>query len=165
MKAMIPAALLLLCSVIISSCTAKEKVIGLRENIHHDDFEYSVQSVDKTDRIGNLHARGVFYLVAFQVENRAKRVDHRWTNDIAYVQEETGIRHGNDAQAQRELNRIRSFGLKDEYVTPAGSIETTLLVFDLPTNAVAPCLQVRGSVLMGDVFDGGQYRTVKVRLF
>jgi hypothetical protein len=165
MKPMIPAAFLLLCSVIISSCSAEEKVIGLRQNIHHDDFEYSVQSVEQTDTIGKLHARGIFYLVTFQVESRAKRVDHRWTNDIAYVQEETGIRHGNDVEAQQELNRVRPFGLKDEYVTPAGSIETTVLVFDLPTNAAAPCLQVRGSVLMGDVFDGGQYRKVKVRLF
>ena len=162
---MIPAALLLLCSVIISSCSAKEKVIGLRQNIHHDDFEYSVQNLDKTDTIGNLHARGTFYLITFQVENRAKRVDHRWTNDIAYVQEEMGIRHGNDAHAQQELNRIRPFGLKNEYVTPAGTTLTTVLVFDLPTNAEAPYLQVRGSVLMGDVFDGEQYRKVKVRLF
>src|SRR5205814_7263944 len=114
--------------VMISSCFAKEKVIGLRENIHHDDFEYSVQSVEKTDQIGNLHARGIFYIIGFQVENRARRVDHRWTNDIAYVVDETGTQRGNDARAQEELNRVQPFRFKNDYDTAAGGTETTLRV-------------------------------------
>jgi hypothetical protein len=165
MKHIVEIALLLACCVIISSCSAKEKVIGLRQNIHHDDFEYSVQSVDKADHIGGLQPRGVFYIVVFQVENRARRVDHRWSNDIAYVLDETGTRRDNDAPAQQELNRMNPFGLKNDYVTPAGVTETTTLVFDLPKDAKEPYLRVRGDVLMGDVFDGNQYRKTKVRLF
>ncbi len=157
--------LCLLCCVIISSCSAKEKIIGVQQNIHHDDFEYSVQSVAKTDRIGGVPARGIFYLVTFQVENRAKRVDHRWANDIAYIVDETGTHFDNDAEAQQELNRTKPFAFKNEYITPAGATETTVLVFDLPKQISRPYLQVRGSLLMGDVFDGSQYRKTKVKLF
>jgi hypothetical protein len=154
-----------LCAAMIASCTAKEKVIGLRENIHHDDFEYSVQSVEKTDRIGNVGARGVFYIVAFQVENRAKRVDHRWDSHIAYLTDASGRPFNNDEQARQELNRIKAFNYKNEYITAAGVTETTLLVFDLPKDISEPYLQVRGSLLMGDAFDGNQYKKTKVKLF
>ena len=61
--------------VIISSCSTKEKIIGLKQNIHHDDFEYSVQSVDKAEQIGNTRARGMFYIVAF----RSKIARNEWT--------------------------------------------------------------------------------------
>ena len=73
----------MLCCVIFSSCSSKEKVLGLGENIHHDDFEYSVQRVEKAAQIGTLRTQGTFLIVTFQVENRARRVDHRWSNDIA----------------------------------------------------------------------------------
>jgi len=152
-------------AVIIASCSTKEKVIGLHENIHHDDFEYSVQSLEKTDRIGNVGARGVFYIVAFQVENRAKRVDHRWDPTIAYLTDASGRPYNNDQQAREELNRTKPFNYKNEFVTPAGVTETTFLVFDLPKDITAPYLQVRGSLLMGDAFDGNQFKSTKIKLF
>jgi len=152
-------------AVIIASCSTKEKVIGLHENIHHDDFEYSVQSLEKTDRIGNVGARGVFYIVAFQVENRAKRVDHRWDTTIAYLTDASGRPYNNDQQAREELNRTKPFNYKNEFVTPAGVTETTFLVFDLPKDITAPYLQVRGSLLMGDAFDGNQFKSTKIKLF
>src|SRR5262249_38095619 len=128
----------MLCCVIISSCSSKEKVIGLGENIHHDDFEYSVQRVEQTDQIGNVHARGTFYVVTFQVESRAKRVDHRWSNTIAYIIDQSGSKYENNMDVQKELNRIQPFGFKNDYVTPAGATETTMLVFDLPHEAEQP---------------------------
>src|SRR5690349_12695648 len=117
MKPALPLRLLLVCCVIISSCSAKEKIIGLQQTIHHDDFEYSVQRVERTKTIGKDDARGVFYIVTFQVENRALRVEHRWSNDIAYIVDEIGVRHDNDVDAQQELNRIQTFGYKNEHVT------------------------------------------------
>jgi hypothetical protein len=157
--------LTLSCAVMMASCSVKEKVIAPGQNIHHDDFEYSVQNVEKTDNIGNVRAHGVFYVVKFQVENRARRVDHRWTNSIAYLIDENGTRHDNDTQAQQELNRIQPFAYKNDYVTPSGSTESTMLVFDIPKTVSQPYLQVRGSLLMGDVLDGDQYRKTKVKLF
>jgi hypothetical protein len=151
--------------LIISSCSSKEKVIGLREYIHHDDFEYSVQHVDKVDRIGDMAARGIFYVVSFQVENRAQRVNHRWSNKIAYLVDETGAKYENSVEAQKELQRVSGFGYKDEYVTPAGATETTMLVFDVPRHATQPYLRIRGDLLMGDVFDANQYKRTKVQLF
>jgi len=165
MKTTLLFGLTILSGVIISSCSSKEKVIGLRQNIHHDDFEYSVQSIDKTGQIGNLRPHGTFYVVVFQVENHARRVDHRWNNDVAYMTDETGARHDNDAPAQQELNRVKPFDYKKEYVTPAGETETTTLVFDLPKEVRQPYLQVRGSLLMGDVFDGSQFKRTKIKLF
>ena len=132
---------------------------------HHDDFEYSVQSVQKVPQVGSLHADGNFYIVVFQVENRAKRIDHRWTNNIAYVVDEAGTHYENDAQAQQELHRITPFGYRGEYVTPAGTTETILFIFDVPVGVTEAYLQVRGSLLMGDLFDGNQYRKTKVKLF
>ena len=152
-------------SILLFSCSAREKVIGLQQNIHHDDFEYSVQSVDKAEQIGGVRARGTFYIVAFQVENRAKRVDHQWGNDIAYLVDEAGTQHDNDAAAQQELDRTKPFGYEKQYVTPAGATETTMLVFDLPKGVKETYLQVRGVLLMGDVFDGSQYKKTKVKLF
>jgi hypothetical protein len=155
----------ILCCVIISSCSAKEKVIGLQQNIHHDDFDYSVLSVEKAEQIESLRAHGVFYVVAFQVENHAKRVDHRWGNDIAYLIDDTGTKHYSDATAQVELNRAKPFGYKQAYDTPAGVTETTTLVFDLPKDTKQPYLRVTGFLLMGDVFDGNQFKKTRVKLF
>ena len=165
MKIELHVTLVMLCGVIISSCSAKEKAIGLAQNIHHDDFEYSVRSVEKVDRIGSLRARGTFYIVGFQVENRAVRVSHKWDNNIAYLIDETGARHDNDPAAQKELNRVKPFTYEAEFDTPAEATETTMLVFDLPKEVKQPYLQVRGWLLMGDVFDGGQYKKTKVKLF
>ena len=151
--------------IFLTSCSAREKVIGLQQNIHHDDFGYSVQSVANAEQIGSVRGHGLFYIVAFQVENRAKRVDHQWGNDIAYLVDETGTPHDNDAVAQQELDRTKPFGYKKQYVTPAGATETTMLVFDMPKEVKEPYLQVRGLLLMGDVFDGSQYKKTKVKLF
>src|SRR5262249_53046602 len=155
----------MLCCVIFSSCSSNEKVIGLGENIHHDDFEYSVQHMERTGEIGNLRTRGTFLVVTFQVENRAGRVNHHWSNDIAYIVDAAGARYENSIEAQKELDRIMPFGYKPEYVTPAGNTETTMLVFNVPTSLMEPFLKVRGYQLMGDVFDWNQYRRTRVKLF
>jgi hypothetical protein len=155
----------LLAAALISGCGAAEKTIGLGQAIHHDDFEYAVQLVVQTDHLGNKTPSGIFYLVTFRVENDAKRVDHVWTNDIAYLIDEWGHRYENDREAQQRLNDVAPFGYQDRYVTSAGEVATTQLVFDLPKAVKEPYLRVRGWTLMGDVFDGGQFRHTKVKLF
>jgi hypothetical protein len=157
--------LLTLSAALLAASCGRDEVISIGQRIHHDDFEYSVQSLDRKDRIGNLHANGLFYVVTFEVRNGAKRVEHKWSNDIAYVVDRQGRQYDVDTPAQRALAAARSFEYKDHYVTPAGATESTVLVFDLPAQIEAPYLGVRGLLLLGDLKDFNQYQRKRVRLF
>jgi hypothetical protein len=153
------------------SCNPDKKTvtIGLNQNIHHDDFEYSVTSFTKTPDIisgkDTIKANGIFYLVHFKVTNNALRVGHTWNNSIAYLIDENGDRYENLPDKQKALNNSLPFGLNEIYNTPHGAADTTILVFELPANVLKPYLKVSGSTLMGDVFDAGRFRRMKVRLF
>lgn len=153
------------------SCSSDKKgeTIGLNQNIHHDDFEYSVTSFSKTPEIisvqDTIKASEIFYLVHFKVVNNALRVGHTWDNSIAYIIDENGNRYENLKDRQQVLNNSLPFGLKENYNTPHGSVDTTILVFELPADIMEPCLMVSGGTLMGDVFDGGRFRRVKIKLF
>jgi hypothetical protein len=154
-------------SAMLTACSGPEPIIGVRERIHHDDFAYSVRDVAIQPRIGQHSAdpSHTFWIVTFRVENRARRVDHRWRHDLAYVVDEQGNDYENDPVAQRALDGGQPIAFVDQHVTPAGGIEETRLVFELPTAAKTPYLKVRGGLLMGDVLDGGQFRRVRIRLF
>jgi hypothetical protein len=154
----------------ISCHSDKEsKTIGLNQNIHHDDFEYSVTSYTKTPEIisgqDTIKARGIFYLVHFKVTNNALRVGHTWDNSIAYLIDANGDRYQNLPDKQKALNNSLPFGLNEIYNTPHGAADTTILVFELPADVIKPYLKVSGGTLMGDVFDAGRFRRMKVRLF
>ena len=152
-------------AVLWAGCSREEPILGIGQSIHHDDFEYTVESLDRMSQIANRKAEGIFYLVTFRVDNRAKRVNHRWNNDIAYIVDSQGRHYDNDRDAQRALAALKGLPVRDQYVTPAGSTDRALLVFDVPANASEPYLMVRGSFLMGDMFDLGQYARTRVRLF
>lgn len=161
-----PYLLLVILAAELSACrSADDKPIGLGQPIRHDDFLYSVRRVETPDRIGTLHSTGRFWVVTFVVQNEARRVSHAWTNATAYVTDEHGRTYENQPSAQQQLNRAQPFGWRNQYVTPAGRTDSTRLVFDLPASVRRPYARVRGDVLMGDVFDGGQFETSKIRLF
>jgi hypothetical protein len=153
------------------SCESDKKanIIGLNQNIHHDDFEYSVTAFDTAPFIAagkdTLSAKGTFYLVHFKVVNNALRVGHQWDNSIAYIVDEKGKRFENNVEGQEVLNRCSPFGLKKNYNTSHGSSDSTILVFDLPAGIREPYLMVRGDILMGDAFEGARFRKMKVKLF
>ena len=159
---------ILLGALIVSSC-ARERVIAVNERIHHDDFEYRVTQFHVTAAIGSggsqKRAAGHFYVVTFEVENRAQRVNHEWDNSIAYVIDDQGRKYENLSEMQALLNASQPFNLASWYVTPPGVTESTRLVFDLPGTADHPYLMVRGEMLMGDVFDGKAFTKMKVKLF
>jgi hypothetical protein len=150
--------------ILFSSCSS-EKTIGIKQNIHHDDFEYFVVDYYKADDIAGQKSNGTFYVVTFKVQNDAKRVQHEWDNDIAYITDENGREYNNLIDRQKTLNTVKLFGLKDKYVTPAGASDVTILVFDIPKDVKEPYLKVRGEFLMGDLFDGNQFKKTKVKLF
>jgi len=161
--------ILFLVSLISCSCDRKEYVIGIGESIHHDDFEYSVTDLIITRFLKNgtdtLHARGMFYLVRFRTENNAKRVSHEWNNSIAFIVDEKAGTFENIPGVQEYFEKVKSYGLKDKYITHTGSADSTYLAFDLPFNVTMPYLKVKGSILMGDVFDGAKYRRVRIKLY
>ena len=153
------------------SCKSDNKayIIGLNQNIHHDDFEYSVTAFKTTPKLetdrDTIFARGIFYLVHFKVVNNALRVGHQWNNSIAYMVDEKGTRYENIEETQVLINRYVPFGLKNIYNTPHGTADSTILVFDLPADAREPYLMVRGEILMGDAFNGARFKKMKVKLF
>ena len=165
MKTIKTATAYLVFALIFMSCSQKENIIGLKEKIQHDDFEYSVQNVEKTERIGNIESKGMFYLVTFRVENDAKRVEHKWDNNIAYVTDKNETIYKNIYDLQINLKKVRDFSLKERYITYAGQNEETILVFDTPNDVKEPYLKVNGEFLMGDLFDGSQFKNTKVKLF
>lgn len=173
MKKYLPAGpLCLFLALVFSSCN-KGRVnytIGIRENIHHDDFEYSVRSLLAAGSL-NQHEMtaspgdSIYYLVRFRVQNRALRVAHKWDNSIAYIKDEPGNRYENDLFGQVTLEKTLHFGWKEDYSTQAGSSDSTILVFRLPGNVRKPCLMVRGETLMGDVLNRCRFRKMRVRLY
>jgi hypothetical protein len=153
------------------SCSSDKSdiTIGLNENIHHDDFEYSVTDYSLTKQIGKgqdtITTEGTFYLIHFKVINEAKRVNHSWNNSIAYIIDGEGNIYENNINAQIKLNEVSPFGWNEKYITPFQSVDTSILVFNLPDNVKNPCLMVRGETLMGDFFNRNKFKKMKVRLF
>ena len=149
----------------LTGCAEEEPLLRLGESIRHDDFLYTVLGAQPVPRIGERTARGQFLVVHFEVTNRAGRVSHQWTNDIAYLVDTRGRRYENDPALQQALDRWRPFGWAATYLTRAETSQTTMLVFDVPPDAARPLdLMVRGELLMGDVLDGVRFRRTRVRL-
>jgi hypothetical protein len=149
---------------VTSRCSARDRFVPLGTAVRHDDFLYSIRGTDRRARIGDRAATGVFQIVDFQIDNQAKRVTHDWRNDIVFLIDDRGRTYDNDAAAQRALARLEPFPLADRHSTPAGSIDRTKLVFDVPSDAGDLCARFRGEFLMGDLFDGSQFLHTKVRL-
>ena len=167
-----PAMLVSFLLLSLSACKGKNEgfVIGLNQNIHHDDFEYSVTSYQRSSSLNAVSdnsatANGNYYLVHFKVENRAMRVDHQWNNSIGYIVDKDGNRFENSTEDQIALNKSLHFGWRVQYNTRYGTSDSTILVFKLPASDAKPYLMVRGSILMGDVFDKARFRKMKIRLF
>jgi hypothetical protein len=166
MKNSVPAIALIM--AIGSGCNCSDNVIGLNENIHHDDFNYRVTSVEKRRSISadsvKMTSRGNFYIVTFEVENEAKRVGHKWDNGIAYVISDKGDKYENNVKAQQLLNIREPFEWQSAYNTGHGSSERTRLVFDVPGNPRELYLKVHGETLMGDIFDLNRFKRIKIKL-
>jgi len=153
------------------SCNSDKKpeIIGLNQNIHHDDFEYSVTAFTTTPWIINdkdtIFAKGNFYLIHFKMINQALRVGHRWDNSIAYIVDEKGNKYENSYEYQKAVDKSQPFGFKEIYNTSHGSTDTTILVFELPADVREPYLKVKGDILMGDELDGARFKRMKIKLF
>jgi len=139
-------------------------IVHVGDPIRQDDFVYRVRSVSARRHIGDLRPSGLYRLITFAVENRARRINHLWDNAIGYLVTGDGRTFENDTSAQRALDLLVPFGWKDRYVTPADESQETTLVFDVPQDAAPLYLKVRGELLMGDVlaFNPGQRTRVQL---
>lgn len=164
-------AVIFILPVFICSCNSghREIEIRIKDRIHHDDFEYSVQNYFVSRFLNNgsdtLRAKGIFYMILFRTDNLAMRVDHKWDNSIAYIMDEKGRTYEDDPEVQEFYDHARPFGLRNKYITSAGSSDSTILAFDLPFDVTKPCLKVRGEILMGDVLDRARFRKMRIRLY
>lgn len=68
-------------------------------------------------------------------------------------------------ELQELLKGAKPINSSPEHRSPAGEIESTQLVFDLPKNVVHPFLKVRGDMMTGDAFDGKAFTKTKIKLF
>ncbi len=163
--------ILIIILITVSSCNSgrNDTFTGLRQNIHHDDFEYSVSDyiITRFLKAGNdtLNAGGAFYLVKFRVENRARRINHIWDNSIGYIIDERGRIFENNTEVQRFREKADGFGFREQYTTRPGTTDSTYLAFDLPLNVTKPCFKVRGSILMGDLLDRAKFRKTRIKLY
>lgn len=149
----------------LTGCDVDDPVLTVGQGIRHDDFRYTVLGVQVVARIGERRPVGRLLVVHFEVANEARRVEHRWSNRVAYLVDASGRVYENDAAWQQALEAEWPFGWAPDYVTRAGATQRTMLVYDLPDTASRPIdLKVRGELLMGDVLDGAQFRRARVRL-
>ncbi|MCI0751254.1 MAG: hypothetical protein L0Y35_05415 [Flammeovirgaceae bacterium] len=152
-----------------SSDKEEDNVIERGEAIQHDDFQYVVEHYEIKDQLDfpddTIPTDGKFIIVKFKVINNAVKVDHEWNNSIAHVVDENGNIYENKPELQAKLNKVTPFGLKDEYITPFQTDESTIFVFELPSSVKNPYLMVRGETLMKDFFEGNKFRRTKVRLY
>ncbi len=123
-----------------------EKVIGLGERIHHDDFEYSVVDVKKQKSIGEgenlVAAKGTFYIVTLKVENRTIRVNHEWDISMAYIEDESGRKYHRSLEGQEAWDKAQGISNAALHTTPPGASEAADIVFDLPADTKNPCLKI-----------------------
>jgi len=151
---MIRAGLILAVVIVIVAIYVRSlplNVIAIGEPVRQDDFLYTVTNVDK-HRAGDT----VSYVVTVRVDNQAKIVDYRWSDDKVYVTDSADVRY----------RAIESGGLggSDRAAIAAGSSAAYQLTFDLPSTAEHPMLHYWNGIMMGDIFDFATYGRVAVPL-
>lgn len=166
MKYIIPAMIML---VMLSCSSGTEYVILPGEKIHHHGYEYSVKDLIITRFLKNgndtLHAKGMFYIVEFRVDNNKRHSSHEWDNSIAYITDERAGTFENLPAVQEFYELSHPFGLNVRYLTKPGTSDSTYLAFDLPFNVTMPYLKVKGKILPADILDGKLFRRVRVKLY
>jgi hypothetical protein len=126
-------------------------VIAIGVPVRQDDFLYTVTRVDK-HRVNGI----VSYIVSIRVDNQAKIVDYRWSDNTVYVTDSGGRRYS-------AVEPDRSSAL-DRPPIAAGSSAEYAMRFELPVTAEHPMLRYWNGFMMGDIFNGAAYGRVAVAL-
>jgi hypothetical protein len=126
-------------------------IVAVGTPVRQDDFLYTVTRVVKHRTHENIS-----YIATIRVDNQAKRVDYRWSDENAYVTDSTGRRYaavGSGSPDDRDRPPIA-----------AGAFAEFDLAFVLPAAAQHPILHYWNGIMMGDVFDGAAYGRAAVTL-
>ncbi len=140
-------------SVVLVVRSVKPEIVAVGEPVRQDDFLYTVTSVS-TKR---AHASTV-YAVTLRVDSQARRVDYRWSDDNAYVTDDSGRRYVSSTSTADAAT--------DESASPVppGGTGVFTLDFELPNDARSPMLHYWNGIMMGDVLDGAAYARVAIPL-
>jgi hypothetical protein len=118
--------------------------------MRHDDFAFTVESAGRGRSKAEVSPTVV---VTLQIENDTKRVGYDWQPSTAYVVDSAGRRYAAGAFASSRPRTIA-----------AGDRATVRLAYRVPSDARDLHLAFWDGVMMGDVFDGGRYARLRVRL-
>ena len=100
-----------------------------------DDWCITVENASRQAAIGELRARGNFYVVTVRVSSRAKGRPQRETDVRVYLVDAQGRRFDVSAAGQRQLEQEGQAGMPiTSFVAPGGSFESRL-AFDVPADA------------------------------
>lgn len=146
---MILAAGVYLGSLLTVSLTSKERVLPRGADLHFCGFyldchmAMAVDSVVRTPSLGEVRARGEFYVVALRVSSDAIRATLQLGNPEFQVLDASGRRHGRSADGEQALSKLTGAApALVQPVAPGGSYHTEV-VFDLPADIQNPRLLIR----------------------
>lgn len=133
------AGLLLVLVPVVVVVSRSEQLLGLNQPIQFDDFAFSVVGVRKAAALGQGEERrtagGAFAVVAFKIDNKARRVSYRFNPGSLVLVDDQGRGHWLAADGQRALESESGRATPCTGPIPAGSACVVDLVFDVPADA------------------------------
>ena len=116
------------------SLATPQQRMAIGETQCFDDWCIAVVSVARQPEIGNVSAKGVFWIVATKVSSRARN-RQRETGAFAYLTDRRGRRFDASTEGQVALERAGIAGSPlTAFVEPGGVFESRL-AFDVPRDA------------------------------
>jgi hypothetical protein len=160
-------AVLALAAVVLS--VRRDKVFRPGETIRYDDFFFTLRGVNRsplpTAGAAEPHSSAVEYLVKLTVENRAKRVPFRFTDEsVALVDPNTGKRYWVHPEAQRAYEAATGQEQRAPLVLKPGESATGSYVFRLPAGVTDPRLRIAPGGWGGMAFENLLFGVKEFRL-
>ena len=136
---------LALAAVIVS--VRRDRVFNPGQTIQYDDFSFTLKGVNRSpvpSSGGDAAPAGTIeYVVKLTIENRARRVPFRFTEQsVALVDANTGRRYWVDPEAQRAYLAGTGQGNAVPMIVEPGRSATGAYVFRLPAGVTDPRLRI-----------------------
>lgn len=155
--------LAVLALIAVALSVRRDQVFRPGETIRYDDFFFTLRGVNRSPvaASGGGEASGstLEYVVRLTVENRARRVPFRFTDEsLALVDANTGKRYWVDPEAQRAYEAATGQKRPAPLVLQPGQSATGSYVFRLPAGVSEPRLRIApggwGGMALGNVLFG-----------
>jgi hypothetical protein len=122
-----------------------DRVLRPGQTIQFDDFFFTLKDVTRSEPIAveGKNAPLVQYIVTLTIDNRARRVPFRFSNQaLAIVDHREGQRFYVNPAAQSNHESATGIYLPDPVVLRAGESATKDYVFMVPADVVAPRMRI-----------------------